>query len=509
MSEQPIAFGPFVFDPRRASLTREGKSVAIGGRAAALLEALLEANGEPVTKASLMEQAWPGAVVEEGNLTVQIAALRKALGTTPSGLEWIATVPRLGYRLVRDGPTGVAEPARPPLLAVLPFQNLSADPEQDYFADGIVEDITTALSRFKSFAVIARSSSFVYKRKVIDTRKVGEELGVRYVLEGSVRRSVDRVRVTAQLVEVQLGAQLWARRFEGPIEDVFDMQDHITESVAGVLEPEIRLAEIELSRRERPNSIAAYDLYLRGLSIFNSQTPEDLAAAAALFDQAVELEPSNAVYTMSSALTAQWGRAMGWPDALARDGSRVPQLCHAAAGLAPTDGAVLARCALILAHVTEGREAAVPMAARAVELNPNSPIVMYCAGLTLLHLGDLDQALAYLYRALELSPNDPEGYMTMTGIAHVMMAKGQFDDAVAWAERSLVLNRYWNSTYWMLIAGHALAGRMEAAQRYFDMFGAVSRGATIRGIREGQPDKLPDRNAAIYEGLRSAGLPEA
>lgn len=204
MVEPRHSFGPFVLDAGRGLLQRDGKSVAIGQRGRALLEALLDAEGGTVTKADLMDRAWPGTIVEEGNLTVQIAALRKSLGTAPDGQEWIATVPRQGYRLIR--PASAAREAdavlsAKPALAVLPFANLSGDPDQDWFADGVVEDIITALSRFRSFAAIARNSSFVYKGRAVDIRQVAKELGVRYVLEGSVRRAGDRLRITAQLVE--------------------------------------------------------------------------------------------------------------------------------------------------------------------------------------------------------------------------------------------------------------------------------------------------------------------
>ena len=218
-----------------------------------------------------MDAAWPGTAVEESNLSVQIASLRKLLGPSPDGGEWIATIPRVGYRFVAEPEAAVpaqtqaarSEPVIPS-LAVLPFQNLSGDPEQDYFADGVVEDIITALSRFKSFAVIARNSRFVYKGRAVDVRQVAKELGVRYVLEGSVRRAGDRLRITAQLVDGVTGAHLWADKFDGAVEDVFDFQDRITESVATVVEPHIQTAEIERSRRERPRSIAAYDIYLQG-----------------------------------------------------------------------------------------------------------------------------------------------------------------------------------------------------------------------------------------------------
>ena len=279
MPGQPIAFGPFLLNPDNGTLFRDGELVAIGQRGALLLGALLKSPGQVRTKAELMDAAWPGTAVEESNLSVQIASLRKLLGPAPDGGEWIATIPRVGYRFVAEPdatadrtPAARSEPVIPS-LAVLPFQNLSGDPEQDYFADGVVEDIITALSRFKSFAVIARNSSFVYKGRAVDVRQVAKELGVRYVLEGSVRRAGERLRITAQLVDGDDGAHLWADKFDGAVDDVFDFQDRITESVVDVVEPQIQRAEIERSRREaagkprrlRPLSAGAgEDLHARG-----------------------------------------------------------------------------------------------------------------------------------------------------------------------------------------------------------------------------------------------------
>ena len=211
------AFGPFVFDSGRG-LLRGGEPVAVGHRGMALLEALLEADGQPVAKARLFELVWPGTIVEEVNLSVQIAALRKALGRDADGREWITTVPRVGYCLPRQGETPLAPTGlRRASIVVLPFINMSSDPEQDYFADGVVEDLITALSRFKSFAVVARSSSFAYKGRAADVRVVAEELGVRYVLEGSVQRRRGHVRVTAQLIEGETGIHLWAESFDGEL----------------------------------------------------------------------------------------------------------------------------------------------------------------------------------------------------------------------------------------------------------------------------------------------------
>ena len=258
-----FALGSFILDSTAKLLLLDGTPVALGERAVAVLLALVRRAGQLVTKDQLLTEAWNSLAVEESNLTVQISSLRRALGAAPGGDAWIETMPRRGYRyrgpLAESGvpPRPPSVPVDKPSLAVLPFQNLSGDPEQDYFADGMVEDITTALSRIDWLFVIARNSSFIFKGGAVDIRQVGQELGVRYVLEGSVRRAANRVRINAQLIDASNGAHIWADRFDGDVEDVFDLQDRVTESVAGALEPRIRFAEIERSRRKPTENLLA------------------------------------------------------------------------------------------------------------------------------------------------------------------------------------------------------------------------------------------------------------
>jgi TolB-like protein len=434
-----------------------------------------------------MEAGWPGTVVEEGNLTVQIAALRKALGSRPDGSEWIVTVPRVGYRLVRAGTSSRAQlevtgMPTPPTLAVLPFQNISGDPEQEYFADGVVEEITMALSRFKSFAVVSRNSSFVYKGRRIDARVAAKELGVRYVLEGSVRRAGSAIRVSAQLVDGEAGTQLWSKRYDGELEDIFAMQDEIVEAVALVLEPEIRRAEMQRSRRDRPGSAAAYDLYLRGLYALYTLEVKDNATAFALFDQAVAIEPENGIYLIYAAWALAFARAMGWPG-IDASAERQVELAQRAVELAPNDGDVLARATMILIHGSQEYDLAEVMIARAIEANPNSFWVMHCAGVWNLHCGEPERALPYFARVSELSPNDPSSSNTMTGVAHVHMVMGRYAEALSWAERSLGVNRI---------------GCWSQAMRCSD--GWIKRGITSRSI--GRSHRIPRSRAYARDSRR-------
>lgn len=513
MHWEHVAFGPFALNVEVGTLLREGIPVPVSHRGMLLLAALTKQPGKILTKSELMEAAWPGLAVEEGNLTVQIASLRKLLGEMPNGAEWIATVPRVGYRFAGeleklDG----AERKLPPLparpsVAVLPFDNLGGDPEREYFADGIVEDIITALSRFKSFAVIARNSSFVYKGRAVDVRQVSKELGVRYVLEGSVRRAGERLRITAQLIDGMSGEHLWADRFDGAVEDVFDVQDRITESVATIVEPQIREAEIASSRRERPGSLAAYDLYLRALPLHRAGTQKENVQAYELLSQAIALEPNNAVFLAWTLDTLLHRTIMGWPMLTPDDRGAVRDYVQRALFNAHDDAAVLGRCGNAQVQVLREYELGLATLQRAFKSNPNSVEVMTFAGIGNLHCGGLDDALAYFQGALRLSPADPYAFIMLTGIAHVHMIRGEYAEALAVAEKSLASSAGFDPTYWMLISSSALLGRMDEAKRYLEKYQALVPGITIARVRAAQPPD-PARMGTILEGLKMAGLPE-
>ena len=506
MSEFPT-IGPFQVDPNRGVLLRDGQAAPLGQRGTALLLALIAANGDPVTKADLLDAGWPGLAVEEGNLTVQIAGLRKLLGTDPQGRDWIVTVPRLGYRLIvpQAAPQVTHETPRP-ALAVLPFTNLSGDPAQDYFADGVVEDIITALSRFKSFAVIARNSSFTYKGQTVDVRQVGHDLGVRYVLEGSIRRAGDRLRISAQLVECENGQHIWAEHFDGQIGEVFDFQDRITESVATVVEPHIQKAELERSRRERPGSVAAYDLYLRALPKISVVSAAENAAASVLLTEALEMEPENAVF-LALAAYAIGQRITIFASVAPEERQKSAELARRGLERAAGDATVIAHCSTIMLHNTKEYDLAMAAILSALEANPNDLLVVSRAGLAHLHCGTIADALTCFHRTIRLGPRDPEAHISLTGIAHAHMALGDYAEALLWAARSLALRPNFHCTYWMLIAANAQLGRMDEAHKFLAAFRKLAPGVTVASIWAGQPQKDPSRCAAILEGLRLAGLP--
>ena len=460
-----IRFGAFAFDRERLTLSRDGHPVGLNSRGAALLAALLDANGAIVRKEALMDAAWPGTLVEEGNLSVQIAALRRALGERQDGEEWIATVPRVGYRLVESRDEFEGNPlTRRPSIAVLPFLNLNSDREQDYFADGVVEEIITALSRFHTFAVVSRTSSFVYKDRAIDARAAARELGVRYLLEGSVRRSGDKVRVTAQLIDGESGAHLWAEKFDVALADIFDVQDAITGAVIGFIEPRIRRAEIERSRRKRPENLDAWELYVQALPMVYSPDVAGYTEAIELLERAIALDPG---YTPALAL-ASWAyekRLSLGGDESARDEQTELSLSLAERALAadPDDPVAIGLMGWLRVLFRRDRDG-VEMCERAVALNPNNRLVLNYAAVAHLFAGDLEKLLEYSRRALELSPGAPDNYVSFHDLASGYLASGRFEEAVMWGERSVRSNPGYLFSHVCLAAAYAHVGRLAEAR---------------------------------------------
>jgi TolB-like protein len=512
MQEQRVAFGPFVFDRASATLWQGPTLVPLGGRGAALLAALLEAENGVVTKAALMERAWPGTIVEEGNLAVQIATLRKILGTRLDGQEWISTLSRVGYRLVRAAAEtgGAAEPAGMPSIAVLPFVNLSSNPEQEYFIDGMVEDLITALSRFRTFSVVARNSSFVYKDRAVDVREVARALGVRYVLEGSVRRSERQVRVSVQLVEGSSGEHLWADRLDGTIEDLFDFQDRITEKVIGLIEPQIRSAEIERARRKRAENLDAYDLYLQALPLMQGMRIvrlEHYSEAVLLLERAVAIDPGFA----PALAYAAWAHEKR----LTRSGVAPPGVDDAQEAIAlaerafladPSDAVVLAVAGVLLITLKGDREEGFARINRAVALNPNSCLVANVAGYAYFHCGHYDESIACHLRGLQLTRGRPEAYWSINGVARAHLSAGRIEEALAWGLRGLETSNGIDFAHCIVAAAYAHLGRKEEAQAAVQRALSIWPTLTIASLLgpNGEPET---RDRSLVEGLLKAGMP--
>jgi TolB-like protein len=469
--------GPFRLDGEAQILFRGARPVALGERAVALLRVLVERAGAPVSKDALIEAAWPGVVVEESNLTVQVAALRRALGEEVGGERWIETLQRRGYRYV--GPVSAAEggsrvepaatPASPaPALperasvAVLPFANLSGDQDQEYFADGMVEDIITGLSRIKWLFVVARNSSFTYKGRAVNVKEVGRELGVRYLLEGSVRRAATRVRIAAQLVEAETGAHLWAERYDRPFDDIFALQDEITLSVVGAIEPNLREAEITRVRRKRPDNLAAYDLVLRALPHAYVAMPEEVAKAMPLLGKALAIEPD---YAGAHSWLALCHESL-YVRAGFREEDRTAAIHHARAAITHgrDDATALALGGFVIALVEHDRVTAFDAFERARALSPSSSFTLFFGSLALGYAGEAERAIDWAALALRLSPFDRLGYTAQHAFALGHFLRGRYQEAANAARRAVQSNPGFSVSHSLLVAPLVKLGLMDEAR---------------------------------------------
>jgi TolB-like protein/class 3 adenylate cyclase len=387
-----------------------------------------------------------------------------------------------------------------PSIAVLPFQNMTGDAEQDYFADGTVEDITTALSRFKSLLVVARNSSFTYKDKATDARQIGRELGVRYVLEGSVRKSAGRLRITGQLIDTMTGTHLWADRFDGAIEDIFHLQDQVTTKVVGAITPSVERAEIDRALLKSTSNLAAYDHYMRGIASSYQWTSEAISEALRQYDKAIELDPNFALAYALATACYSWRRINGWTTDPESEAAETRRLADHAIRLGQDDPQVLSWTGSALSFVVGELDEGIALVERALHLNPNLMDAWLSSGLARLARGEWDVAIDHFGRAMRLSPFDPMLFTMQQGIATAHFYIGQYEEAAAWAAKSLGYPS--DPIAWKLIAAsNALLGRQEQAQK------AMAR------LRELDPNlrlttlKLLSRSK-MEEGLRIAGLPE-
>src|SRR6516225_6174865 len=440
-----VSFGPFSLDPRRRLLLKDGAPVVVGARTLDTLIALVTRPNEAISKRELMAVVWPDVTVEEGSLRVQIAALRKALGDGKGGARYITTLAGRGYCFVapisrvRDpapepAKTESTKPALAlpdkPSIAVLAFQNMSGDPEQEYFADGMVEEIITALSRIRWLFVIARNSSFTYKGQAIDVKQVGRELGVRYVLEGSVRKAGGRVRITAQLIDAASGAHLWADRFDGALEDVFDLQDQVAISVAGVIEPALEAAEVRRSSGRPTKDLAAYDLYLRALATYYPITRERIFKTLELLQPAIVIDRHYGPALSWAAMCHMRLAREGWakePDTATR---KAVDLARRALQVAQDDPGILANASFVLASFGEEIGAMMGLVDRALTLTPSFARGWFFSGVLRLWAGQPDLSIVHTETSLRLSPRERMG-TPLSSIGEAYLLKREFDKAVS------------------------------------------------------------------------------
>ncbi|MBW8855522.1 MAG: tetratricopeptide repeat protein, partial [Bradyrhizobium sp.] len=393
--------------------------------------------------------------------------------------------------------------------AVLPFQNMSGDPEQEYFADGIVEDIITGLSRNRELFVIARNSSFSYKGKAPDIRQVGRELGVRYVLEGSVRKAGSRVRITGQLVDAQNGTHLWADRFDGGLEDVFQLQDDVTSSVVSTIGPTIERAEIDRSASRPTEILLAYDQYLRGLSSFYKFSKEANETALKHFQAAAASDPNYARAFVMSAICHSVRRVMASSVDLDREKVQAEEWTRRALQLDPRDPFVLARAACVLSYVVRNVEEASILADRAIELDPNDAYAWSWSGWTRDWLGHHDEALRRFEHAIRLNPRDPQIALTYNGMATAEFRLKRFAEAEKWARKALQEIPDYQAALRALIASQALGGHVDQAKETLARYLRVDPKARVSTMRERFfPSLLAEAAEQHLEGFRIAGMPE-
>jgi len=406
-------------------------------------------------------------------------------------------------------PLSLASPILPfgPSIAVLPFANLSGDPEQEYFADGIVDEIITALSRAKVLFVIASSSSFTYKGSSPDVRQVGRDLGVRYVLEGSVRRAGDRVRITGQLIDALNGVHLWADRFEGALAEVFALQDQVTASVIGAIAPEVEVAEIERAK-VKSGELAAYDVYLRGLALLYRYTPESHREALDLFRRAVALDPD---FALAQGAIANWyavNKAFSWTKGMPEEIAEAEQASRRALVLVSDDPRVLANVGNTLRWVVGRQEEGAALLERAVQLDPNYAIGWTRLAASKSFVGKADEAIEHYERALRLSPRDPRIFIAQAGMAQTCIVAGRLDEASAWAARALQVHPKFSVGLRVSMVAAALTGRVDEARRTYAVYRQIDPEMRLSNLGQRFSFRRREDLQKFIDALALVGVPE-
>jgi TolB-like protein len=508
-----FSFSDHALDTDRRELRRGSDPVAVEPQVFDLLIYLLENRDRVVSKEDLIAAVWSGRIVSDSTMTSRINAARKAIGDSGEQQKLIRTVARKGLRFVgevtvEDGGTPLSPAAQPrtdrPGIAVLPFVNMSGDPEQEYFSDGITEDIITALSKLRWFFVIARNSSFIYKGRAVHIRQIANEVGVDYVVEGSVRKDGGRVRITVQLNDVATGSHIWAERYDRDLADVFAVQDEITEAIVAAIEPQIYAAENFRARRRPPNSLDAWDLVMRALGHYWRVTRHDNLVAQALLEKAIAIDPNYGQALGVLAASHSFSAHMGWADMEAA----VPLAERAAlvAILADSEDP-WAHYALGYAHLYNRRfDDSLAEFEWALRLNPNFSLAQAYHGLALTYSGRWQEGIVAARRALRLSPRDPYSAIYCGIAAYSHYVGRDYEEAMRLSREGIRQRSDFVGAHRVLTAAAGMAGQPEIGRAALVELRRAQPNISLEWIASQMPIQQPDEMQHYLEGFRRAGL---
>jgi TolB-like protein len=517
-------FSDHTLDVGRRELRRGGASVAVEPQVFDLLVHLLQNRDRVVSKDDLIASVWGGRIVSDSTLTSRINAARKAVGDSGEEQRLIRTIARKGFRFVGEVHAEPAEASRAaaraddiaksprsalplpdrPAIAVLPFTNMTDDPTQDYFSDGISEDIITALSKLRWFFVIARNSSFIYKGKAVHLKQIGEELGVGYVVEGSVRKVGERVRITAQLNDVATGSHIWAERYDRNLADVFAVQDEITEAIVAAIEPQLYAAENFRARRKPPDSMDAWDLVMRALSHYWRVTRQDNMVAQALLEKAIALDPNYGQALGVLATSRTFSAHMGWEDMATA--APVAERAAAAAILADSE-APWAHHALGCVYLFARRfDDSLAEFEAALRLNPNFSLAQGYYGLTLAYCSRWQEAANAAQRALRLSPRDPLAAVYCGIAAYAHYVGRNYEEAMRLALEGIRQRADFVGAHRVLTAAAGMLQQNDVARAALQELRRVQPNVSLDWIAKQMPIKDEAERAHYLEGFRRAGL---
>jgi TolB-like protein len=520
MGQVKFKFDNHILDTDRRELRRDGNLVAMQPQVFDLLVHLLKHRDRVVTRNDLIALVWDGRIVSDSTLDSRINAARNAIGDNGKQQRLIRTIPRKGIRFVgavsapcdaQAAPaveteqlhSALALPDRP-AIAVLPFDNMSGDREQEYFSDGISEDIITALSKLRWFFVIARNSSFTYKGKAVHMRQVATELGVRYVVEGSVRRSGDRVRITAQLNDTATGSHIWAEHYDRKLTDVFAVQDEITDAIVTAIEPKIYAAENFRSRRKPPNSVDAWDLVMRALSHHWRVTRTDSLTARALLERAIAIDPAYGQALALLATNLMFGVHLGWTDIATA--APVAEQAALAAIAADNDDA-WAHTALASVYFSTRRlDHALAEFELALQLNPNFSLAQGYYALALCYSGRWEDAFAATQRAIRQSPRDPSSAIYYGVAGYAKFVGRNYQEAIALAREATRQRGDLTGAYRVLTVAAGMTGQIELARSALDELRRTQPNISLAWIATQLPWKHDEDREHYLEGFRRAGL---